>query len=231
MTCRPNTVCFCRTLWANYKLGIAFIVLDISFNDKFYRTLHFVVWQPTLKLISAMKGSREKNGMALTTENRCVKWAPDVYDPPVTSVCHSVNSSYHYQRRSKSRKKEKNKKEKNKQKKKQKTKSKKGHQNSSVLQAPDLGYGILPLFLSVLLAGMCIWNFAHICPLYFLGWKMLAPHMILANMRLRSWITALAKKPAEAASCESLSQICISRSQRLPESREALEFCRCCLIV
>ncbi|GJM94372.1 hypothetical protein PR202_ga11012 [Eleusine coracana subsp. coracana] len=98
---------------------------------------------PTLKLISAMKGSRQKNGMSLTTENRRVKWAPDVYDPPVTSVCHSVNSSYHYQRRSKSRK-EKNKKEKNKekskQKKKQKTKSKKGHQNSSVLQTPDLGY-------------------------------------------------------------------------------------------
>ncbi|KAK3140917.1 hypothetical protein QOZ80_5AG0407740 [Eleusine coracana subsp. coracana] len=97
---------------------------------------------PTLKLISAMKGSRQKNGMSLTTENRRVKWAPDVYDPPVTSVCHSVNSSYHYQRRSKSRK-EKNKKEKNKekskQKKQQKTKSKKGHQNSSVLQTPDLG--------------------------------------------------------------------------------------------
>lgn len=108
-------------------------------------TLHFVAWQPTLKLISAMKGSRQKNGMALTTENRHIKWAPDVYDPPVTSVCHSVNSSYHYQRRSKSRKeknKEKNKKEKSKQKKKQKTKSKKGQQNSSLLQTPDLGYDL-----------------------------------------------------------------------------------------
>ncbi|RLN29112.1 uncharacterized protein C2845_PM05G10470 [Panicum miliaceum] len=92
---------------------------------------------PTLKLISAMKGGREKNGMASPTENRHVKWAPDVYDPPVTSVCHSVNSSY--QRRSKSRK------EKNKQKKKQKQKgkSKKNHQNSiqssSVMQVPDHG--------------------------------------------------------------------------------------------
>jgi len=93
---------------------------------------------PTLKLISAMKGGREKNGMASPTENRHVKWAPDVYDPPVTSVCHSVNSSY--QRRSKSRK-EKNK-QKNKQKK-QKGKSKKNHQNSiqssSVMQFPDHG--------------------------------------------------------------------------------------------
>ncbi|KAL6619785.1 hypothetical protein ACP70R_034924 [Stipagrostis hirtigluma subsp. patula] len=91
---------------------------------------------PTLKLISAMKGSRQKNGMASPTENRHVKWAPDVYDPPVTSVCHSVTSSY--QRRSKPRKKDKNK-----QKKKPKARSKKNHQNtvqnSSVLKAPDLG--------------------------------------------------------------------------------------------
>ncbi|CAN6340263.1 unnamed protein product [Urochloa humidicola] len=93
---------------------------------------------PTLKLISAMKGGREKNGMASPTENRHVKWAPDVYDPPVTSVCHSVNSSY--QRRSKPRKKEKNKQKK---KQKQKGKSKKNHQNSiqssSVMQVPDHG--------------------------------------------------------------------------------------------
>ncbi|CAN6279333.1 unnamed protein product [Urochloa humidicola] len=93
---------------------------------------------PTLKLISAMKGGREKNGMASPTENRHVKWAPDVYDPPVTSVCHSVNSSYQW--RSKPRKKEKNK-----QKKRQKRmgKSKINHQNSiqssSVMQVPDHG--------------------------------------------------------------------------------------------
>lgn len=92
---------------------------------------------PTLKLISALKGGREKNGMTSPTENRHVKWAPDVYDPPVTSVCHSVNSSY--QRRSKSRK------EKNKQKKKQKQKgkSKKNHQNSiqssSAMEVSDHG--------------------------------------------------------------------------------------------
>ncbi|CAN6345032.1 unnamed protein product [Urochloa humidicola] len=92
----------------------------------------------TLKLISAMKGGREKNGMASPTENRHVKWAPDVYDPPVTSVCHSVNSSY--QRRSKTRKKEKNKQKK---KQKRKGKSKKNHQNSiqssSATQVPDHG--------------------------------------------------------------------------------------------
>nr|CAB3459977.1 unnamed protein product [Digitaria exilis] len=90
---------------------------------------------PTLKLISAMKGGREKNGLASPTENRHIKWAPDVYDPPVTSVCHTVGSSY--KRRSKPRKKEKNKQ------KKQKGKSKKNHQNAvqsaSVTQIPDSG--------------------------------------------------------------------------------------------
>lgn len=93
---------------------------------------------PTLKLVSAMKGGREKNGVASSpTENRHVKWAPDVYDPPVTSVCHSVTNSY--QRRSKHRKKEKNK-----QKKRQKGKSKKNQQQSSAQnpsapQVPGLG--------------------------------------------------------------------------------------------
>ncbi|KAJ1270454.1 hypothetical protein BS78_06G053200 [Paspalum vaginatum] len=91
--------------------------------------------QPTSKLISAMKGGREKNGMASPTENRHVKWAPNVYDPPVTSVCHSVNSSS-YKRRAKARKKEKNK-----QKKKHKGKSKKTNQNciQNSSLAPDLG--------------------------------------------------------------------------------------------
>ncbi|AQK79368.1 BRI1-KD interacting protein 130 [Zea mays] len=94
--------------------------------------------QPTLKLVSAMKGGREKNGVASSpSENRHVKWAPDVYDPPVTSVCHSVTNSY--QRRSKHRKKEKNK-----QKKRQKGKSKKNQQQSSAQnpsapQVPGIG--------------------------------------------------------------------------------------------
>ncbi|KAL5203220.1 hypothetical protein ABZP36_014172 [Zizania latifolia] len=81
-----------------------------------------------------MKGSRQKNGMASPTESRHIKWAPDVYDPPITSVCHSVNNNY--QRRSKSRKKDKNK---QKQKQKQKGRSKKSHQNaiqSSVVLPP-----------------------------------------------------------------------------------------------
>jgi hypothetical protein len=142
----------CGTLCTNDKLGILLWAL-LSYNDKCFTSLFVLLCrQPTLKPISAMKGSREKNGMASPTENRHVKWAPDVYDPPVTSVCHSVSSNYQYQRRSKLRKKEKERKEKEKrekkerikQKKKEKMKSKKSQQNaiqnSSVLQTPDLGY-------------------------------------------------------------------------------------------
>ncbi|XP_059427904.1 uncharacterized protein LOC132161738 [Corylus avellana] len=43
-----------------------------------------------LKLVSAMKGSREKQGVV--QEKLTVKWAPDVYDPMPTSVSHSVKS-------------------------------------------------------------------------------------------------------------------------------------------
>lgn len=101
---------------------------------------------PMLRLISAMKGGREKSGEASPTENRRVKWAPDVYDPPVTSVSHSVKS---HQQRPRSRK-DKNKK---KQKQKQKGRSrgnlngkKSGHDaihNPPALQAPGSSPGEL----------------------------------------------------------------------------------------
>ncbi|XVE96836.1 hypothetical protein REPUB_Repub02eG0257400 [Reevesia pubescens] len=42
------------------------------------------------KLVSALKGSREKQG--LPPKKLTVKWAPDVYDPPPTSVLHTVRS-------------------------------------------------------------------------------------------------------------------------------------------
>lgn len=38
-------------------------------------------------LVSAMKGSRAKRGIVTELS---VSWAPDVYDPPVTSDCHTV---------------------------------------------------------------------------------------------------------------------------------------------
>ncbi|XP_050379921.1 uncharacterized protein LOC126797321 [Argentina anserina] len=52
-----------------------------------------------LKLLSAMKGSREKEG--LSTEKLTVKWAPDVYDPPVTLMSHTVNRNKQQKTRNK----------------------------------------------------------------------------------------------------------------------------------
>lgn len=43
-----------------------------------------------LKLVSAMKGSRDKEGIPLKKLN--VTWAPDVYDPPPTIVSHTVRN-------------------------------------------------------------------------------------------------------------------------------------------
>ncbi|KAG0450768.1 hypothetical protein HPP92_026569 [Vanilla planifolia] len=54
------------------------------------------------KLISAMKGGRAQHGNPLSIGMR-VKWAADVYDPPATSVSHTVNSGSY--QRSNSRKK------------------------------------------------------------------------------------------------------------------------------
>ncbi|XP_074589173.1 uncharacterized protein LOC141845034 isoform X2 [Curcuma longa] len=47
----------------------------------------------TSKLISALKGSRAQLGVQPNTK-LSVKWAPDVYDPPVTSDCHTVKGHH-----------------------------------------------------------------------------------------------------------------------------------------
>ncbi|XP_038721121.1 uncharacterized protein LOC120013401 [Tripterygium wilfordii] len=43
----------------------------------------------SLPLVSAMKGSREKQGLPLT--KLAVNWAADVYDPPPTSLSHCIS--------------------------------------------------------------------------------------------------------------------------------------------
>lgn len=43
-------------------------------------------WPSDKKIVSAFKGSREKEG--LLDRKVCVTWAPDVYDPPITSDDH-----------------------------------------------------------------------------------------------------------------------------------------------
>lgn len=48
-------------------------------------------------LVSAMKGSRAKRGIVM---NLSVSWAPDVYDPPVTSDSHTVRPHHRSSRKS-----------------------------------------------------------------------------------------------------------------------------------
>ena len=72
-----------------------FSVFCFSFADLYFSSV-FPIYSPqvSLKLISAMKGSREKQG--LPVEKLSVKWAPDVFDPPATSQSHTVKSYSQY---------------------------------------------------------------------------------------------------------------------------------------
>ncbi|XP_038980120.1 uncharacterized protein LOC103710838 [Phoenix dactylifera] len=56
----------------------------------------------SLNLVSAMKGRRAQNGISPTTRLH-VKWAPEVYDPPATSMSHTLKKSH--QQRPKAKKK------------------------------------------------------------------------------------------------------------------------------
>nr|AGV54156.1 BRI1-KD interacting protein [Phaseolus vulgaris] len=59
-----------------------------------------------LKLVSAMKGSREKHGVSQGKLN--VKWAPDVYDPVPTLLSHTVRSNKKQQKSRKKKPEKKN---------------------------------------------------------------------------------------------------------------------------
>lgn len=61
------------------------------------------MFQTFSKLVSAIKGGRAQNGTSPTTELH-VKWAPEVYDPPATSMSHTVKKNHH--QRSKAKKKD-----------------------------------------------------------------------------------------------------------------------------
>ncbi|KAI4300145.1 hypothetical protein L6164_033556 [Bauhinia variegata] len=70
-----------------------------SVHQTYSRSMSLPAVPTPLKLVSAMKGSREKQGgsrMKLT-----VKWAPDVYDPVPTSLCHTVKSKRQQKSRNK----------------------------------------------------------------------------------------------------------------------------------
>ncbi|MBA0833387.1 hypothetical protein Goarm_017705 [Gossypium armourianum] len=50
----------------------------------------FVSLPTPMKLVSALKGSRAKQG--ILPKKRSVTWAPDVYDPPPTSLLHMIRN-------------------------------------------------------------------------------------------------------------------------------------------
>lgn len=76
--------------------------------------------QTPVKLVSAMKGGREQKGTPLLLKMN-VTWAPDVHDPPATSLSHTVKSHHQYQRPKAKKKKD--------QKQKRKGKSARGSSN------------------------------------------------------------------------------------------------------
>lgn len=66
----------------------------------------YFIRQAPLKLVSAMKGSREKHGVSQGKLN--VKWAPDVYDPVPTLLSHTVRSNKKQQKSRKKKPEKKN---------------------------------------------------------------------------------------------------------------------------
>lgn len=86
-------------------LLIRFILLTVLFW--FFSLSCIIRSQTPLKLVSAMKGSREKEGIPFNKLN--VTWTPDVYDPPPTIVSHTVRTYKKQQQSKNNRKNGKNK--------------------------------------------------------------------------------------------------------------------------
>ncbi|XP_020253592.1 uncharacterized protein LOC109830667 isoform X2 [Asparagus officinalis] len=76
-------------------------------NENSYKAESVAFVQPLpamTKLIPALKGSRAQNGIHLDTK-LSVKWAPEVYDPPITSSSHTVKGHWsHHHHGSKAKK-------------------------------------------------------------------------------------------------------------------------------
>lgn len=72
-------------------LFVIFVYFVCQFGFSNFTSVHAFLSQTPLKLVSAMKGSRERQGAS--PRKLSVKWAPDVYDPPPTIVSHTVNRS------------------------------------------------------------------------------------------------------------------------------------------
>jgi len=65
------------------------VTADVNSPVFFSFLLCFIYSQTPLKLVSAIKGRREKQGSL--PRKLTVTWAPDVYDPIPTSVSHLPN--------------------------------------------------------------------------------------------------------------------------------------------
>ncbi|XP_038903853.1 uncharacterized protein LOC120090339 [Benincasa hispida] len=75
---------------------------DVSCNETMHQAFSRSISLPApAKLISAMKGSRAQHYGE--SPKMTVTWAPDVYDPPQTSLCHCVKNNKK-QQKSKNRK-------------------------------------------------------------------------------------------------------------------------------
>ncbi|KAL9270282.1 hypothetical protein AKJ16_DCAP21423 [Drosera capensis] len=84
----------------NYKTPVS----EPQENSSYSRSVSLPV--PS-KLVSAMKGSREKQGVP--RRKLSVSWAPDVYDPPPSISSHTVKKNQHHPKNSKKHSKEKQK--------------------------------------------------------------------------------------------------------------------------
>ncbi|XP_023527066.1 uncharacterized protein LOC111790413 [Cucurbita pepo subsp. pepo] len=75
---------------------------DVSCNESMHQAFARSISLPApVRLVSAMKGSRVQ--YYGESPKMTVTWAPDVYDPPQTSLCHSVKNNKK-QQKSKNRK-------------------------------------------------------------------------------------------------------------------------------
>lgn len=91
----------------NCKKGLLSRLLDDPTSSKSENTAYerSLSLPPSSSLVSAMKGGREESGISLEMKLH-VKWAPEVYDPPSSSMSHTVKS---HQQRPKARRKDQHK--------------------------------------------------------------------------------------------------------------------------
>ncbi|XP_077213180.1 uncharacterized protein LOC143848185 [Tasmannia lanceolata] len=91
------------TFPSSEKMLSSSISIDSSDEESESRACARSMSLPTsLKLVSAMKGGREQQGTYWKMKLN-VKWADDVYDPPSTSLSHTVKSHHHQRPKNKRR--------------------------------------------------------------------------------------------------------------------------------